>query len=134
MGTLLDFAKSYSLRVRAVESARDEQLQAFAPDVARAVRVRSEPARQSVAPTAVAIIMILAAAIWIIHLWSDNVQLRIGVPSEYRLEHLGYTSLGSDYRSMKDGWTSNVGSKASAIRQAWKHWEPNLKPEWQEEK
>ena len=96
--------------------------------------VASEPARQSIVPTVLVMVAAIAAFVWIIHLWSDNVQLTLGAPSGYRLESLGYGSLGSPHRTTTDGWTSNVGSKAAAIRRAWKHWESGFKPEWQEAK
>ena len=89
---------------------------------------------QSVAPLVISIIALLLATIWIINLRIDNMQLILGAPSAYRLEHFGYNLLGSCFRATTDGWTSNVGSKASAIRQAWKHWDAKDKPEWQEAK
>ena len=102
------------------------------PERTQYVEVQND--KSSIAPTAVAIIMILASAVWIVHLWSDNVQLTLGAPSGYRLECLGYGSIGSPHRTTTDGWTSNVGSKAAAIRQAWRHLEAGFKPEWQEAK
>jgi hypothetical protein len=50
----------------------------------------------------------------------------------YRIETKGYGL--APWRTTTDGWTSNVGTKASAIRQAWEHWEQHQKPEWKEAK
>lgn len=98
------------------------------------VKLPEEPAWQSTVPSILKTALAVVAVAWIITLWRDNQNLVQGPPHGYRLEYLGHTSLGSDFRATTDGWTSNVGSKASAIRQAWKHWRPNLKPEWQEAK
>lgn len=103
-------------------------------DDVRFVKLPDGPERQSIVPTVLVMVAAVVAFVWIIHLWSDNVQLTLGAPSGYRLECLGYGSIGLPHRSTTDGWTSNVGSKASAIRQAWKHWNAGFKPEWQEAK
>lgn len=103
-------------------------------DDVRFVKLPNEPEKTPIIPGLVKAALALAMGAWIIALWLDNQSLVQGPPTHYKLEHLGYTSIGSDFRSTTDGWTSNVGSRASAIRQAWKHWKAGYEPKWEEAK